>query len=210
MDNSMTDTVALGRSLAGIPLTNGSFWELTLRFLLDLIIAFAVIRLGYVRTQRDANYTFTFFLFNVLIFFVCYLLSNVTLTIGFAFGLFAVFAILRYRTKPIPIKEMTYLFVVITIGVLNALTTPDIGLVELLFVNFAIIVAIILGEQFWERNHLSSLTLVFHDMDLLHPDRRAELLQVLREQTGLQVVHIRIRWLDLHRGLARLRVRYHS
>ncbi len=140
-----------------MPLTNGFFFELILRFLLNILVAFVIIRFSYYRYQRNETYAFTYYLFNVLIFFVCYLLSSVTLSIGFAFGLFAVFAILRYRTFPIPIKEMTYLFMVITVGVMNALSTPEIGILELLFANAAIVIVVFYSEHHWKKNSLAEI-----------------------------------------------------
>ena len=95
--------------------------NLIVRFGFNLIIAFIIIRLIYQpKSPHNLDFIFTYFMFNSLIFFVSFLLASITINIGFAFGLFAVFAIIRYRTDPIPIKEMTYLFIVITIDFLNA------------------------------------------------------------------------------------------
>jgi len=97
--------------------------NLIIRFGFNLSIAFIIIKLIYQRNHTDnLDFVFTYFMFNSLIFFFAFLLGSITINIGFAFGLFAVFAILRYRTDPIPIKEMTYLFIVITIGVINAIS----------------------------------------------------------------------------------------
>ena len=101
--------------------------NLMIRFGFNLFIAFIIIKLIYDRDKTDNDFVFTYFMFNSLIFFFAFLLSNITINIGFAFGLFAVFAILRYRTNPIPIKEMTYLFIVITLGVINALSKTEIS-----------------------------------------------------------------------------------
>ena len=84
-------------------------------------MAFIIIKLIYQRDHTNNDFVFTYFMFNTLIFFFAFLLSNITINIGFAFGMFAVFAILRYRTDPIPIKEMTYLFIAIAVGFINAL-----------------------------------------------------------------------------------------
>ena len=90
------------------------------RFLLDLIVITILVRGIYYYFKKDREYAFTFFLFNVLIFFVCYLMLAVEISMGFAFGLFAIFGILRYRTNTVPIKEMTYLFTAITIALINS------------------------------------------------------------------------------------------
>ena len=101
--------------------------NLIARFGFNLSIAFIIIKIIYQRNHTNNDFVFTYFMFNSLIFFFAFLLGNITINIGFAFGLFAVFAILRYRTDPIPIKEMTYLFIVITIGVINALSGTDVS-----------------------------------------------------------------------------------
>ena len=95
--------------------------NLATKFVFNLGVAYVIIKLIYHRDHNNNDFVFTYFMFNSLIFFFAYILGNMDINIGFAFGLFAVFAILRYRTDPIPIKEMTYLFIVITIGVVNAL-----------------------------------------------------------------------------------------
>ena len=102
-------------------------FSLIIRFGFNLVIAFIIIKLIYHRDHNNNDFVFTYFMFNSLIFFFAYILGNMDINIGFAFGLFAVFAILRYRTDPIPIKEMTYLFIVITIGVINALGQNEVS-----------------------------------------------------------------------------------
>jgi hypothetical protein len=191
-----------------ITVVSGQFWELALRFAFNFLIAFILIRLIYYRSQKNPTYAFTYFMFNVLIFFVCYLLSNVTLSIGFAFGLFAVFAILRYRTDPIPIKEMTYLFMVITIGVMNALSTPNISLVELLFANGAIVLVAFVMESYWRKTTLNEMLVVYEKIENIKPENQATLLSDLRERTGLDIVKYKMVRTDFLRDVARIRVYY--
>ena len=109
--------------------------NLLFRFAFNFTVAYIIIKLIYHRDHTNNDFVFTYFMFNSLIFFFAYILGNMNINIGFAFGLFAVFAILRYRTDPIPIKEMTYLFTVITIGVINALSRNEVSYSELLFAN---------------------------------------------------------------------------
>lgn len=204
----MLDTSIAMETTAGVPLVSGVIWELGLRFLLNILMAFIVIRFGYYRYLRNPTYAFTFYLFNVLIFFVCYLLSSVTLSIGFAFGLFAVFAILRYRTRPIPIKEMTYLFMVITIGVMNALSTPEIGVVELLFANLAIVIAALYAEYHWFRNTLLEMRINYEKIENIKTENSAALMADLRERTGLDIVRYDIERISFLRDTARIRIYY--
>ena len=124
-----------------------SFFEMLIRFSINLIVAFIVIRKIYYPIHKRKDYLFTYFLFNILIFFVCILLNGVKLKLGFAFGLFAIFGILRYRTEQLPIKEMTYLFMIIAIAIVNSLTDSNVSLVELLMVNGTIVLATYLLER---------------------------------------------------------------
>ena len=113
--------------------------EMLVRFTFNLVVAYIIIKLIYHRDHKGNDFVFTYFMFNSLIFFFAYILGNLDVNIAFGFGLFAVFAILRYRTDPIPIKEMTYLFLVIGISVLNALANKKISHSELIFANFMIV-----------------------------------------------------------------------
>ena len=126
--------------------------NLVLRFGFNLFIAFIIIKLIYYRDKSNNDFVFTYFMFNSLIFFFAFLLGNITINIGFAFGLFAVFAILRYRTDPIPIKEMTYLFIVITIGVINALSDTEVTFNLLLFTNISLVILTYILERYWQSN----------------------------------------------------------
>jgi hypothetical protein len=193
---------------SNITIVNGQIWELVVRFAFNFVIAFLLIRLIYYRSQKNPTYAFTYFMFNVLIFFVCYLLSNVSLSIGFAFGLFAVFAILRYRTDPIPIKEMTYLFMVITIGVMNALSTPDISLLELLFANGAIVLVAFGMESYWRKTTLNEVLVIYENIENIKPENQNTLLSDLRKRTGLDIVKYKMVRTDFLRDIARIRVYY--
>lgn len=191
------------------PLFSPNLWELIARFALNIVIAFLLIRVIYFRYRESNEYGFTYFMFNILIFFVCYILSNTTLSIGFAFGLFAVFAILRYRTDTIPINEMTYLFMVITVGVINALSTNSISYSELIFTNLTIVVSAFLLEAYWHRSALSVLEVTYEKIENIRPEQHDLMLADLRERTGLDIRRFEIIRTDFLRDVARIRVYYH-
>lgn len=199
---------AAGNQALELALYTNSIWELMLRFVFNLAVVFILIMVIYARYRKDGTYAFTFVMFNTLIFFVCYLLSNVTLSIGFAFGLFAVFAILRYRTDPIPINEMTYLFSVITIGVINALSTHNISVVELLFTNGAILLIALALEAYWQNRLLAEVLVIYEKIENIIPENHPALLADLRERTGLDIKHFRILRADFLRDVARIKVYY--
>lgn len=169
-----------------------SFISLLIRFLFNLSVAFIIIKLIYHRDRKGNDFVFTYFMFNSLIFFFAYILGNLDVNIAFGFGLFAVFAILRYRTNPIPIKEMTYLFIVITIGVINALSKNEAAYIEVLFANLAIVLLTYVLEKYWESNLLYSKTLVYNNLENIKPENKQLLLKDLMEKTGLEIINCKV------------------
>jgi hypothetical protein len=135
-------------------------------------------------------------------------LGNITINIGFAFGLFAVFAILRYRTDPIPIKEMTYLFIVITIGVINALSGAEVSYGELLFTNMALVGLTYFLETYWQKNLLARITIEYEKIENIKPENRDTLLADLKERTGLNIQSLEFRRMNFLRDTARIRIYY--
>src|SRR5690606_35547322 len=142
------------------------------------------IRVIYYPIHRKKDYLFTYFLFNILIFFLCVLLNSVKLSIGFAFGLFAIFGVLRYRTEQISIKDMTYLFSVITVAVINALASKNISIAELLFTDAMILLVTFALERLWLTRHEAMKLLVYERIDLIKPQNRRELFADLHERLG--------------------------
>ena len=172
------------------------FSNIFIRFSFNLFIAFVIIKLIYHRDYKGNDFVFTYFMFNTLIFFFAYILGNLDINMAFGFGLFAVFAILRYRTDPIPIKEMTYLFIVITIGVINALSANQVVFIELLFANVTIVLLTFLLERHWVNNlpdnGLSIKTVVYNDMEMIKPENHQALIDDLAQKTGLSIVSCKI------------------
>ena len=182
--------------------------NLMIRFGFNLFIAYIVIKLIYDRENTDNDFVFTYFMFNSLIFFFAFLLSNITINIGFAFGMFAVFAILRYRTNPIPIKEMTYLFIVITLGVINALSKTDVSYNTLLFTNFVLVVLTYVLEKKWQKNLFLRRTVLYEKIENIKPENHEQLLDDLNERTGLNIERFEIRRINFLRDTARIRIYY--
>ena len=127
-------------NIAGIEIIDlPGFLEFVLRFALNTGVILILVRWLYYSTTKRKDYLFTYILISSVVFLLCFLLESVKLQIGFALGLFAIFGIIRYRTNSMPIREMTYLFLVIGISVINALTSTKTSLADLLFTNFALI-----------------------------------------------------------------------
>lgn len=139
---------------------------------------------------------------------MCYLLANVQLQLGFALGLFAVFGIIRYRTDSIPIKEMTYLFIVIGLSVINALSGTSVLIINLLFTNI-VIIAITFGlERVWLLKHQNSKIIVYEKLELIQPENREQLLADLKTRTGITITHLEIGRIDFRRNIARIKIYY--
>jgi len=182
--------------------------EMLVRFTFNLIIAYVIIKLIYHRDHKGNDFVFTYFMFNSLIFFFAYILGNLDVNIAFGFGLFAVFAILRYRTDPIPIKEMTYLFIVITIGVINALSANNVAFSEVLFANAAIVILTYLLERYWVNNLLKSKRIVYGELHNISPEKNQELIDELSEKTGLSLLRAKVGRINFKSNRVNIRVYY--
>ena len=182
------------------------FFNLVFRFGFNLSVAFIIIKLIYHRDHNNNDFVFTYFMFNSLIFFFASILGSMTVNLGFAFGLFAVFAILRYRTDPIPIKEMTYLFIVITVGVINALSSSEVSYAELLFTNTALVVLTYFLETYWQNNLLVSHTVEYEIIENIKPENHEKLLLDLEDRTGLSIKHFEIGRINFLRDTVQIRI----
>ena len=182
------------------------FFNLIFRFGFNLSIAFIIIKLIYYRNHNNNDFVFTYFMFNSLIFFFATILGSMTVNLGFAFGLFAVFAILRYRTDPIPIKEMTYLFIVITIGVINALSSSEVSYAELLFTNVALVGLTYFLETYWRNNLLVRHNVEYEIIENIKPENHEKLLLDLEDRTGLSIKHFEIGRINFLRDTVQIRI----
>ena len=182
--------------------------NLIIRFGFNLSVAFIIIKLIYQRDHNNNDFVFTYFMFNSLIFFFASILGSITINMGFAFGLFAVFAILRYRTDPIPIKEMTYLFIVITIGVINALSGDEVSFGALLFTNTALVGLTYFLEKYWQNNLLSSMNIDYEKIENVKPENHEALLADLKERTGLNIQDFQFSRMNFLRDTVRIKIYY--
>lgn len=174
-------------NLAGIEIIDlPSFLELAGRFALNMVVILILVRWLYYSTTKRKEYLFTYILISSLIFLLCYLLAGVKLQIGFALGLFAIFGIIRYRTSSIPIKEMTYLFLIIGVSIINALADTKTSVAEILFTNFVIIVITFCMEKIWLQKHELSKIIIYEKINLIKPENNQDLLNDLQERTGIR------------------------
>lgn len=180
-------------------------WELLIRFAFNAIVVTIIIHLLYYPKSRRKDYYFTFSLIAVSIFFLIFLLGGVKLKVGFALGLFAIFGIIRYRTESMPVREMTYLFVIIAISVINALATH---LVQALVANVLFIGWIWLCESNKWIKHVACKLVLYDRPELTAPARYDELLADLKARTGLDIRRIEVGHIDYLRDTAMLKVYY--
>jgi hypothetical protein len=208
------ETVILESSvkyLFGLDVFNSAeFWPTVLRFFYNFGIIFIIARLVYYRVSHRTDYFFTYLLVGSIVFLICNLLDAVRFEIGFALGLFAVFGIIRYRTAPIPIREMTFLFVVIGITVKNALITAEVSLFQALFADLIIILITWGAQSFLLRNKLNRKTIIYNNMELLLPDRYVELLKDLSTMSGFPIEKAQVGRVDYIKGQARLRIFFYE
>ncbi len=180
-----------------------------LRYALNLIFTFIVVRFIYYPKYRNNDFVFTFFLFNTILFVLCYLLAEADLKFGFAFGLFALFSMFRYRTVTVPIGEMGYFFLVVTLGIINSLASL-VNLEMLLVANSVLVAMTFLLGRTLSLTHENYQTLNYDNLGLIKPAERAELLKDLSERTGYPIHKVQVVKVDYQRGIAQLRVYYFS
>lgn len=178
------------------------------RLALDVLGTMALVVLVYHRLYRDRDYVFTYGLINLVTFWLAYLLSNVRLEAGFALGLFAVFGILRYRTEAIRVRHLTYLFVVIGLGLVNALAGGGMRPAELLLCNASLVGAVWCLETLPFSDREESSVVHYDRLDLLGPASAAELMADLRARTRLPVERFEIGDIDLLRDAAHVTIHY--
>ena len=179
------------------------------RYALNLLFTFLVIRFIYYPKYRNKDFVFTFFLFNSILFVLCFLLAEADLKFGFAFGLFAMFSMFRYRTVTVPIGEMGYFFLVVTLGIVNSIAS--LSNYELLVLANVILVFLTFVLGRWlNLTHENHQIIHYDNLELIKPDQRQASLKDLSERTGLQIHNIQVIKVDFQRVFAQLKVYYFS
>ena len=184
------------------------FTRLLTRMVVDLGFASMVILFVYYRLYRNREFVFTYYVFNLITFTMCVLLRKVPTDLGFALGLFAVFGILRYRTEEIRMRDLTYMFIMIGLGILNGVANKKVSTAELLAVNFAIFgLTALLELPAGARSH-GATPMLYDNLALLRPEARNQLLADLSARTGLDVVRVSVHRIDFLRDAAEITVFY--
>lgn len=185
------------------------------RLLIDLLTLFVLIRCIYYPINKHRELFFTYFVFNIIIFLMCFFLNRVKISMGAAFGLFAVFGMLRYRTEDLSIKDMTYLFLVIAIGLITAVTKlEDIEyyyeFVLIACVNgFVLLLTWLLESNFLIRKEAAKL-ITYENIELIKPERRSELVADIEARTGLKLNRFNIVKIDFLKDTAQIKIYYYE
>jgi hypothetical protein len=189
--------------------------KIGIRLVIDLVSVFVLIRFIYFPLYRNRELFFPFFIFNLVIFLICFLLNKVELSMGAAFGLFAVFSMLRYRTESLSIKDMTYLFLCIALGLVSAVAkvkeAPDFQ--EYIFVagiNAAALILTYLLESNTFLKKEAARLITYENIELVQSDRHAELMADIRTRTGLNVHRFSIQKINFLKDSAQIKVYYYE
>jgi len=184
------------------------YMELLIRFGINMIAIFILIRLIYYARNKNKDFLFTYFLFNTLIFLIIVLMSSTKIKMGFAFGLFAIFSIIRYRTVTVPVKEMGYFFTCVALGLINGMADTDNYFMLIIIANVLILLITYFLDRSGGLQHENFKQIVYERIDLIQPDRREEMIEDLKKRTGLPIHRVEVNNVNFLRDTANIFVYY--
>ena len=182
--------------------------NLLIGFFINLFFVGIVVRCFYYPKCKRSEFFFTFILIAISIFLLIYLLGGVKLKTGFALGLFAIFSIIRYRTEQVAIREMTYLFIIIAMSAINGLVMEELSYSEMIVANLLFIASIWICESHLFIKHLSYKVIKYDNINLITPDKEAELIEDLKKRTGLNIVKVEVGGIDFLKDAAIIKMYY--
>ncbi len=185
-------------------------YTLLLRLSINLIVITIIIRYLYYPITKRKDYLFTYYLIGLTTFFLLFSLKKLDIDTGMGLGLFAIFGIIRYRTDAIEIKEMTYLFLVIGVSVVNSLASNKISIIEMAVINFTVVAMTYFLEYKWLVKHLTRKTIIYERIDLITPEKYDIMKQDLEERTGLSIHHFDIGKINFLDDTANVRIFYYD
>lgn len=197
-------------AIFGVPIVNfEGFFQLILRFGLNLLVTSLIIVWLYYRKSKRRDYVFTFTLISTTVFLLIFLLGSEKLQLGLALGLFAIFGIIRYRTDTVPIREMTYLFLIIGLSVINALAV-SVSYLELFITNFLFVFMTWLMEMTRIVSKSSCKLIKYEKISLITPDKYDEMVADIKQRTGLNITKCEVGYIDFLKDTALIKVYYES
>lgn len=199
----------LNTKFLGLEIYNNKiFLDLIIRFTFNLAVLFIISKYLYYSISKRKDFLFTFILLGVTIFLLTFLLNNITIKIGFALGLFAIFGIIRYRTQQIPIKEMTYIFLIIGVSIINTLSGNKITYTELVFANLVILFITWILEKSRFSNYEFKKNILYEKIELIKPENHKLLIEDLENRTGLKINRFEIEEINFLRDTANITIYY--
>ena len=189
-------------------LNNPDFFGILLRFFINIVFLIILIRGIYFRYSKKEKFLFTFFLMGITVFFITSMLKSVFIEFGMAVGLFAVFAILRFRTRNFSLKDMSYIFTTIGISVINSLKLVGFPVLGVIIFNTIIVICAIILEEFTLRNNTITHSINFDDLELLKSAKQQKILKELSDLTGKEIIRYKIRNIDYKEKVACLDIAY--
>ncbi|PKR81261.1 DUF4956 domain-containing protein [Brumimicrobium salinarum] len=194
--------------MLNIQIYNPAIFSLLFRLLLNFFFLTIIVRWVYYPKTKRKDYVFTYLLIGLVTFFLSFALKKFDIGIGMGLGLFAIFGIIRYRTQTIEIKEMTYLFVVIGLSVINAMATEEISLLEVLLLNGTVIIIISGLEYFWWKDNEQMKIVIYEKIDLIRPENYNEMKHDLEQRTGLTIIRFEVGNTNFLNDTAEVKVYY--
>jgi len=191
-------------------LNNPDFYGILIRFAIHLFFLFILIRVIYYKYSKKEKFLFTFFLMGITVFFITSMLRSVWIEFGMAFGLFAVFAILRFRTRNFSLKDMSYIFTVIGISVINSMKLVGFPVLGAIIFNIIIVISVILLERFTAKHNTVTHSIIYENLELLKSGKKQKILNEISEMTGKKILRIKIRRINFKRKVARLDIFYNE
>jgi len=173
---------------------------------LNTLFLSVLLRGIFYRYSPNRDSLFGFFMFGSGVFMVTHLLQGVEISMGFAFGLFAIFAMLRYRTESIPIRDMSYLFLVIVVALINGV--GPLSIVSLVLINGLICALAAIGETHFLAPKFLRKNIRYENIQNIKPERYNDLMKDLKERTGMDILHIEVANIDFLNDVANLKVSY--
>ena len=213
------DIFTLLSGFLGVEFYDNDFEKLIFRFFIAFTFIFIIVRGLYYPIAKKKEYAFSYLMLGVVIFFISFTLKKFELGTGMALGLFAIFGIIRYRTDAMPVKEMTYLFIVIGISVINALTNKKVSYTEIFFTNIIIVLVTFVMERVWfnKKNTVplqkppkpeAKQSVVYDDLDMIKLEKRELLIEDLSAKTGLTINRVKVDLINYKESIAQITIYY--
>ncbi|MEJ6588553.1 MAG: DUF4956 domain-containing protein [Crocinitomicaceae bacterium] len=197
-------------NIIGLQWFDEDFYLLLIRLCVNIVFITILIRFLYYQKTKRKDYLFTYYLIGTITFFLCFGLKKLDIDTGMGLGLFAIFGIIRYRTDAIEIKEMTYLFLIIGLSVVNALASNQLSIAEMALINVFMVVLTYILEFLWLMKHETRKTINYERIDLITPDKAPEMKKDIETRTGLSINRFEIGKIDFLNDTAQVRIFYYA